>query len=116
MNWRTLGLFVGKVPKIFTSIAIRNIHRRFKAIDTEYWASGMGVTAIGFEGSANKLGIGIVRDGVVLSNPRVTYSAPIGEGKYFSLAMQFNRLIHSLGFLPRETAQHHQAHILDVLD
>jgi hypothetical protein len=26
--------------------------------------------AIGFEGSANKVGVGIVRDGVVLSNPR----------------------------------------------
>lgn len=26
--------------------------------------------AIGFEGSANKVGVGIVRDGVVLSNVR----------------------------------------------
>ena len=26
--------------------------------------------AIGFEGSANKIGVGIIRDGVVLSNPR----------------------------------------------
>lgn len=56
------------------------------------------VTAIGFEGSANKLGIGIVRDGVVLSNVRHTYHAPPGQG-----------------FLPRDTAQHHRQHILDVL-
>lgn len=38
------------------------------------------VISIGFEGSANKLGIGIIKDGVVLSNPRVTYVTPPGEG------------------------------------
>ena len=38
-------------------------------------------TVIGFEGSANKLGIGIIRDGVVLSNPRHTYITPPGEGE-----------------------------------
>ncbi|XP_057292105.1 probable tRNA N6-adenosine threonylcarbamoyltransferase [Hydractinia symbiolongicarpus] len=54
--------------------------------------------AIGFEGSANKLGIGIINDGVVLSNVRHTYITPPGEG-----------------FLPRDTAKHHQKHILDVL-
>lgn len=37
--------------------------------------------AIGFEGSANKLGIGIVKDGVVLSNVRTTYITPPGQGK-----------------------------------
>lgn len=56
------------------------------------------VIAIGFEGSANKLGVGIVRDGVVLSNCRQTYITPPGEG-----------------FLPRETAQHHRSVILAVL-
>lgn len=56
------------------------------------------VVAIGFEGSANKLGIGIVRDGVVLSNVRHTYHAPPGQG-----------------FLPRDTAIHHRKHVLDVL-
>ncbi|KAL1439767.1 hypothetical protein MTO96_009622 [Rhipicephalus appendiculatus] len=55
--------------------------------------------AIGFEGSANKLGVGIIRDGQVLSNPRVTYITPPGEG-----------------FQPRDTALHHRAHILDVLE
>ena len=38
------------------------------------------VVSIGFEGSANKLGIGIVRDGEVLSNPRRTFITPPGEG------------------------------------
>ncbi|XP_070157021.1 probable tRNA N6-adenosine threonylcarbamoyltransferase [Polyergus mexicanus] len=56
------------------------------------------VIAIGFEGSANKLGVGIIRDQLVLSNVRHTYVTPPGEG-----------------FLPRETAQHHRKHILDVL-
>lgn len=40
------------------------------------------VIAIGFEGSANKLGIGIIRDDEVLSNVRRTYITPPGEGKY----------------------------------
>ncbi|MES1909192.1 MAG: hypothetical protein MHM6MM_001974 [Cercozoa sp. M6MM] len=47
---------------------------------------------MGFEGSANKLGIGIVDDkGLILSNVRDTYNAPTGQG-----------------FMPRETAQHHR--------
>lgn len=41
------------------------------------------VVSIGFEGSANKLGIGIVRDGQVLSNPRRTFITPPGEGISF---------------------------------
>lgn len=56
------------------------------------------VIAIGFEGSANKLGVGIVKDGVVLANYRRTYITPPGEG-----------------FLPKETAQHHRANIIEVL-
>lgn len=39
------------------------------------------VVSIGFEGSANKLAIGIVRDGEILANPRATYVTPPGEGK-----------------------------------
>ncbi|XP_058841432.1 tRNA N6-adenosine threonylcarbamoyltransferase isoform X2 [Acipenser ruthenus] len=53
---------------------------------------------IGFEGSANKIGVGIVRDGAVLSNPRRTYITPPGQG-----------------FLPSETAKHHRACVLSVL-
>lgn len=55
--------------------------------------------ALGFEGSANKIGIGVVRlDGHILSNPRRTYITPIGHG-----------------FLPKETAAHHQKHILQIV-
>ena len=60
------------------------------------------VIAIGFEGSANKLGVGIVRmRGAafdILANPRTTYITPPGTG-----------------FLPRETAQHHMAHVLPLV-
>ncbi|XP_056384483.1 tRNA N6-adenosine threonylcarbamoyltransferase isoform X3 [Hyla sarda] len=53
---------------------------------------------LGFEGSANKIGVGIVQDGKVLSNPRRTYITPPGQG-----------------FLPSDTARHHRSCILDVL-
>ena len=39
------------------------------------------VLAIGLEGSANKIGVGVVRDGDVLSNPRETYITPPGQGE-----------------------------------
>ena len=55
-------------------------------------------TIIGLEGSANKLGVGIIRDGEVLSNPRRTYNAPPGAG-----------------FQPRETAIHHRKVVLEVV-
>lgn len=38
------------------------------------------VVAVGFEGSANKLGVGIIRDQNVLANVRHTYVTPPGEG------------------------------------
>jgi N6-L-threonylcarbamoyladenine synthase len=53
--------------------------------------------AVGIEGSANKCGVGIVKycpetgKYSILSNPRKTYITPPGQG-----------------FLPRETALHHQ--------
>lgn len=56
------------------------------------------VIAIGFEGSANKIGVGIVRDGEVLSNVRKTFVTPPG-----------------CGFLPKETAEHHRQKILGIL-
>eukprot|EP01053_Blabericola_migrator_P013346 Blabericola_migrator_1__13345@NODE_941_length_5958_cov_318_391445_g653_i0_p2_GENE_NODE_941_length_5958_cov_318_391445_g653_i0NODE_941_length_5958_cov_318_391445_g653_i0_p2_ORF_typecomplete_len358_score54_76Peptidase_M22/PF00814_25/1_3e75Carbam_trans_N/PF02543_15/7_8e07BcrAD_BadFG/PF01869_20/0_47BcrAD_BadFG/PF01869_20/2_5e02_NODE_941_length_5958_cov_318_391445_g653_i047295802 len=56
--------------------------------------------ALGIEGSANKIGVGIVdENGNILSNPRKTYITPPGEG-----------------FLPRFTAAHHRQHVLDLLD
>ncbi|KAL5723570.1 N(6)-L-threonylcarbamoyladenine synthase [Ranunculus cassubicifolius] len=55
--------------------------------------------AIGFEGSANKIGVDIVcLDGTILSNPRHTYITPPGHG-----------------FLPQETAQHHSQHVLPLV-
>nr|ACO11504.1 Probable O-sialoglycoprotein endopeptidase [Caligus rogercresseyi] len=55
-------------------------------------------TILGIEGSANKVGVGIIRDGSVLSNPRRTYNAPPGQG-----------------FLPRDVARHHRSVLLDVI-
>mmetsp|Transcript_49851 Transcript_49851/g.128270 ORF Transcript_49851/g.128270 Transcript_49851/m.128270 type:complete len:342 (-) Transcript_49851:825-1850(-) len=56
--------------------------------------------ALGMEGSANKIGVGIVtEDGDVLSNPRRTYITPPGQG-----------------FLPKETALHHQEQVLPLVD
>ena len=65
---------------------------------------GDSIIAIGIEGSANKLGIGIIRHNpkdnstTILSNPRKTYIPPTGEG-----------------FLPRETAWHHQTHFVGLV-
>jgi N6-L-threonylcarbamoyladenine synthase len=62
------------------------------------------IVVLGIEGSANKVGVGIVRYSPstdtyhVLANPRTTYCAPSGQG-----------------FLPRHTALHHQAHITALI-
>ena len=59
---------------------------------------------LGIEGSANKIGVGILkyspmeRTYHILANPRKTFVAPTGEG-----------------FLPRETALHHQNHIVALV-
>ena len=54
---------------------------------------------LGLEGSANKLGIGIITsEGNILSNIRHTYISPPGEG-----------------FLPRETATHHREYIFKLI-
>lgn len=56
------------------------------------------VCVLGIEGSANKIGVGIMRDGEVLSNPRATFHAPPGEG-----------------FRPSETAQHHRQQVVSLV-
>ncbi|KAI5153269.1 N6-L-threonylcarbamoyladenine synthase [Enteropsectra breve] len=53
---------------------------------------------IGFEGSANKLGIGIIKDGEILVNIRRTYVPPAGEG-----------------FIPVKAAEHHRDAVLPLL-
>ena len=55
--------------------------------------------ALGIEGSANKIGVGIVNSkGEILSNPRKTFITPPGQG-----------------FRPKETADHHRNKVLSIL-
>ncbi|CAM5153505.1 unnamed protein product [Eretmochelys imbricata] len=56
------------------------------------------VTVLGLEGSANKVGTGLVRDGQVLSNP----AGPSCPRR-------------ARGFLPGQTARHHQGCVLALL-
>lgn len=56
------------------------------------------VCILGIEGSANKIGVGIIKDKKVLSNPRYTFYGLPGEG-----------------FRPTETAQHHRQHIVSLI-
>ena len=70
--------------------------------------AGKGITVLGLEGSANKIGVGVLRYNAAtpihpgsyetLSNPRKTYISPPG-----------------FGFLPRETAWHHQNHVVALI-
>jgi N6-L-threonylcarbamoyladenine synthase len=59
---------------------------------------------LGIEGSANKVGVGVLqykpstKEYEILSNPRKTFVAPTGQG-----------------FLPKETAWHHQVHITALI-
>lgn len=54
--------------------------------------------ALGLEGSANKLGVGILMDNQIVSNIRDTYITPPGTG-----------------FLPSETAKHHRDVIVSLI-
>lgn len=54
---------------------------------------------LGLEGSANKIGVAVVTsEGKILSNVRDTFVPPTGHG-----------------FLPRETAVHHQKHVVPLI-
>ncbi|KAM9251685.1 tRNA N6-adenosine threonylcarbamoyltransferase [Cariama cristata] len=55
-------------------------------------------TVLGLEGSANKVGVGVVRDGVILSNRRATYVTPPGHG-----------------FAPGPTSRHHRGAVLGLV-
>lgn len=54
--------------------------------------------ALGLEGSANKLGVGILKNEEILANIRDTYITPPGTG-----------------FLPSETAKHHRDVIVGLI-
>ena len=55
--------------------------------------------ALGLEGSANKIGIGIIDNtGTILANTRRTYVAPTGQG-----------------FLPRDVRLHHATHVIPLV-
>lgn len=54
---------------------------------------------LGIEGSANKLGVGIVRNEEILSNIRRTYCPANGEG-----------------FIPIKVSEHHRSNILDLIE
>ena len=54
--------------------------------------SNQKIISLGIEGSANKIGVGIVDDeGNIYANPRYTFITPPGTG-----------------FMPKETAEHHK--------
>lgn len=57
------------------------------------------VISIGFEGSANKIGVGITRDGEVLANVRRTYITPPGEG--FPFSTHITEILLIINFLNR---------------
>jgi N6-L-threonylcarbamoyladenine synthase len=57
------------------------------------------VVSLGIEGSANKIGVGIVdEDGTIYANPRFTFITPPGTG-----------------FMPKETAEHHRGKVLELI-
>jgi N6-L-threonylcarbamoyladenine synthase len=57
------------------------------------------IICLGIEGSANKIGVGIVdEEGNIYSNPRFTFITPPGTG-----------------FMPKETAEHHRKKILPLI-
>ncbi|KAL0432949.1 UNVERIFIED_CONTAM: putative tRNA N6-adenosine threonylcarbamoyltransferase, partial [Sesamum latifolium] len=77
----------------------RTPHTDSHSLTEAVMAEKKRLIALGFEGSANKIGVGVVTlDGSILSNPRHTYITPPGQG-----------------FLPRETAQHHLQYVLPLV-
>lgn len=76
----------------------RGLHGATKPLETKMEIDRKPIIVMGFEGSANKIGIGIVReDGFIYSNPRKTYITPAGTG-----------------FQPSRTAEHHKSKIIEL--
>lgn len=63
-----------------------------------YLTPGSRMISLGIEGSANKVGVGIVDENKVLSNVRATFVPKTGHG-----------------FEPSETAEHHREHIIRLV-
>lgn len=60
---------------------------------------GSKIISLGIEGSANKIGVGIVdEEGHIYANPRFTFITPPGTG-----------------FMPKETAEHHRTKVLGLI-
>lgn len=83
---------------------VRHFILRLFILSPQTLDSRIIMIGIGMEGSANKVGIGIMlhpEDGSepkVLANVRHTYNAPPGEG-----------------FLPKDTARHHRAWVVKLV-
>lgn len=71
------------------------INKWSKSIGQKEFYFYISMIIVGFEGSANKLGIGVVRGEEILANERCTYIPPTGQG-----------------FKITEAALHHQANIM----
>eukprot|EP00606_Chrysophyceae_sp_TOSAG23-5_P000013 GSChrysophyteH2.ASY1.ANO1.1587.1 assembled CDS len=87
-------------PSCYISIALHSQTQRQRTMELGNLPPVLvadEIYALGIEGSANKIGVG-VSEYDILSNPRKTYITPAGQG-----------------FLPRETAWHHQAHVAAVV-
>jgi N6-L-threonylcarbamoyladenine synthase len=75
------------------------------------------VIAIGFEGSANKIGVGIIKDGEVLANVRKTYITPPGSGFLPKGIFQKKSQVKFKYYLfaSTETAEHHRHQVLGLV-
>ena len=96
-------------------------------------------TVLGLEGSANKVGAGVVRDGRVLSNRRATYVTPPGHGepkhpppkspfsnpktpRFRSLGRTSGRVVtfsagtSGSGFAPGPVSRHHREKLLGLVE
>lgn len=84
---------------MFEAEILRLIYQKFFLGESDNAKMPKRLLALGIEGSANKIGVGVVDlNGEILSNKRHTYITPAGTG-----------------FLPRETAEHHSQHVLPLV-
>lgn len=87
------------------TLSISHYFHRFRHDSSFIHHSPFAMTvALGLEGSANKLGVGIIshpapgKEPIVLANLRHTYNSPPGEG-----------------FLPKDVAKHHRSWVVRLV-